>query len=89
MRKQNNCPPFIFQLFKISRCLASMNLPAALDDVTKQEQCPESIRVKSSKVKNSGGINDLLAKISELPVLYKRNEEILNEVLIDLIKSRY
>ena len=63
-----------------SRCLASMNLPAALDDVTKQEQCPASIREKSSKVKSSGGINDLISKIQELPSLYKRNEEILNEV---------
>jgi len=57
-----------------------MNLPAALDDVTKQEQCPESIREKSSKVKANGGINDLKSKMNELPALYKRNEEILNEV---------
>jgi hypothetical protein len=62
--------------------LASLNLPAALDDVTKQEQCPESIREKSSKVKNSGGINDLISKMNELPSLYKRNEEIINEVTI-------
>lgn len=57
-----------------------MNLPAALDDVTKQEQCPESIREKSAKVKNSGGISAVYARIGELPALYKRNEEILNEV---------
>lgn len=62
------------------RCLASLNLPAALDDVTKQEQCPESIRDKSAKVKNGGGISALSAKITELPLLFKRNEEILNEV---------
>uniref|UniRef100_A0A914GYL8 BRO1 domain-containing protein n=1 Tax=Globodera rostochiensis TaxID=31243 RepID=A0A914GYL8_GLORO len=63
----------------MNACLASMNLPAALDDVTKQEQCPESIREKSAKVKNNGGISAMSAKINELPLLYKRNDEILNE----------
>ncbi|KAK6012655.1 hypothetical protein OSTOST_22172, partial [Ostertagia ostertagi] len=42
--------------------LASLNLPAALDDV-----------------KQAGGINELQRLFSELPGLYKRNEEILDE----------
>ncbi|KAL7069577.1 hypothetical protein ACQ4LE_011039 [Meloidogyne hapla] len=63
----------------MNACLASLNLPAALDDVTKQEQCPQSIREKSAQVKNKGGITDLMNKLNELPALYKRNEEILNE----------
>nr|CAD2192849.1 unnamed protein product [Meloidogyne enterolobii] len=63
----------------MNACLASLNLPAALDDVTKQEQCPQSIREKSAQVKNNGGITDLTNKLNELPGLYKRNEEILNE----------
>jgi len=60
-------------------------LPAALDDVTKQEQCPQSIREKSAQVKNNGGITDLTNKLNELPGLYKRNEEILNEVFFEFI----
>ncbi|KAL3103138.1 hypothetical protein niasHS_002324 [Heterodera schachtii] len=63
----------------MNACLSSLNLPAALDDVTKQEKCPESIREKSAKVKNNGGISTMSAKINELPSLYKRNDEILNE----------
>lgn len=63
----------------LNACLATLNLPAALDDVTKYEKCPNSIREKSSKVKVSGGITALRAKSNELPNLYKRNEEILNE----------
>jgi programmed cell death 6-interacting protein len=59
--------------------LASLNLPAALDDVLHHEKCPESIRQKSSKVKQCGGAQSILTKIAELPSLYRRNEELLNE----------
>uniref|UniRef100_A0A7E4W7L0 BRO1 domain-containing protein n=1 Tax=Panagrellus redivivus TaxID=6233 RepID=A0A7E4W7L0_PANRE len=59
--------------------LTSMNLPAALDDVINHEKCPESIRHKSSKVKTCGGAPSIVSKMDELPSLYKRNEEILNE----------
>jgi programmed cell death 6-interacting protein len=64
----------------MNACLASLNLPAALDDVKNHEKCPESIRQKSAKVKNSGGYQSINNKIKELPALYKRNEEILNEI---------
>uniref|UniRef100_A0A1I7ZGC7 BRO1 domain-containing protein n=1 Tax=Steinernema glaseri TaxID=37863 RepID=A0A1I7ZGC7_9BILA len=59
--------------------LASLNLPAALDDVTNQEKLPESIRQKSSKVKSDGGVIALTSIMSELPEACKRNDEILNE----------
>jgi len=59
--------------------LASLNLPAALDDVLNHEKCPESIRQKSSKVKACGGSVSIQTKITELPSLYSRNDEILNE----------
>ncbi|PIO76890.1 BRO1-like domain protein [Teladorsagia circumcincta] len=59
--------------------LASLNLPAALDDVTSMDTLPESIKQKSAKVKQAGGINELQRLFSELPGLYKRNEEILDE----------
>uniref|UniRef100_A0A915EJP3 BRO1 domain-containing protein n=1 Tax=Ditylenchus dipsaci TaxID=166011 RepID=A0A915EJP3_9BILA len=64
----------------INACLASLNLPAALDDVKNHEKLPESIRQKSAKVKNSGGFDSINKKLRELPSLYKRNEEILNEI---------
>lgn len=62
------------------RILASLNLPAALDDVTNHEELPESIRQKSSKVKSQGGIDALINLIADLPNVHKRNEEILDEV---------
>ena len=55
---------------------------SALDDVKNHEKCPESIRQKSAKVKNSGGFESINQKLRELPSLYKRNEEILNEVIV-------
>ncbi|KAL3998585.1 Apoptosis-linked gene 2-interacting protein X 1 [Acanthocheilonema viteae] len=61
--------------------LASLNLPAALDDVANQEILPESIRQKSSKVKSQGGIDALTNLIADLPNIHKRNEEILTETL--------
>ncbi|CAJ0578562.1 unnamed protein product, partial [Mesorhabditis spiculigera] len=59
--------------------LASLNLPAALDDVASSDTLPESIRQKSAKVKQAGGIDDLNRLFAELPALYKRNQEILDE----------
>ncbi|TKR87931.1 hypothetical protein L596_012257 [Steinernema carpocapsae] len=59
--------------------LASLNLPAALDDVTNHEKLPESIRQKSSRVKSDGGIVALQDIMKQLPEAYKRNDEILNE----------
>jgi hypothetical protein len=41
---------------------------------------PESIREKSSRVKSAGGIESLSEMIAELPNLYQRNKEILDEV---------
>ncbi|VDM96515.1 unnamed protein product [Thelazia callipaeda] len=59
--------------------LTSLNLPAALDDVTNQEPLPESIRQKSSKVKTMGGIDILMSLSSDLPNIHKTNQEILDE----------
>uniref|UniRef100_A0A0N5AMA9 BRO1 domain-containing protein n=1 Tax=Syphacia muris TaxID=451379 RepID=A0A0N5AMA9_9BILA len=61
--------------------LASLNLPAALDDATNQEALPESIKQKSAKVKQLGGINALNTLFNDLPNLLKRNQEIINETL--------
>uniref|UniRef100_A0A0N4ZKN8 BRO1 domain-containing protein n=1 Tax=Parastrongyloides trichosuri TaxID=131310 RepID=A0A0N4ZKN8_PARTI len=59
--------------------LASLNLPAALDDVTNHEKCPESIRQKSMKVKTEGGCATIDTLIAQIPDLYKNNVNILNE----------
>ncbi|CAD6194090.1 unnamed protein product [Caenorhabditis auriculariae] len=59
--------------------LASLNLPAALDDVTSNETLPESIKQKSSKIKQEGGATEIQRLFSEIPSLYTRNEEIINE----------
>jgi programmed cell death 6-interacting protein len=60
--------------------LTSLNLPAALDDVTNAQTLPESLRQKSAKVKADGGLQELERMINELPILQKRNKEILDEV---------
>lgn len=62
------------------RLLASLNLPAAIEDVTSSDTLPESIKEKSAKVKQAGGCDEIVRLIHDLPGLYKRNEEILNEV---------
>ncbi|CAI2348068.1 unnamed protein product [Caenorhabditis sp. 36 PRJEB53466] len=59
--------------------LASLNLPAALDDVTSTETLPESIKLKSAKLKQNGGSAEIQRLFTELPTLYQRNEDILTE----------
>jgi programmed cell death 6-interacting protein len=66
--------------FLSSSILTSLNLPAALDDVTNAQTLPESLRHKSAKVKADGGLQELERMINELPILQKRNKEILDEV---------
>lgn len=63
----------------VFRVLASLNLPAALDDVTSTETLPESIKLKSAKLKQNGGSAEIQRLFSELPTLYQRNEDILTE----------
>ncbi|KAH8023950.1 hypothetical protein HPB51_020213 [Rhipicephalus microplus] len=58
--------------------LASMNLPAALEDTT-GNSLPPSIRDKAEAVRSKGGIQAIRKLISDLPVLLERNREILNE----------
>ncbi|CAI5445333.1 unnamed protein product [Caenorhabditis angaria] len=59
--------------------LSSLNLPASLDDVTSTEILPESIRRKSIKLKENGGLAEILRLLRELPSFYQRNEEILSK----------
>ncbi|CAF0814582.1 unnamed protein product [Didymodactylos carnosus] len=60
--------------------LASMNLPAAIED-SGGRQVPPSVLEKSNDVKRQGGINMLDKMINELPQLLTRNKEILDETV--------
>lgn len=72
----------------MNAALASLNLPAALEDVCNEEELPESIREKSAKVKSLGGIQKIAEMIGELPTLLKRNREILDETVRILTEER-
>ncbi|XP_008583391.1 PREDICTED: programmed cell death 6-interacting protein isoform X2 [Galeopterus variegatus] len=60
--------------------LASLNLPAAIEDVS-GDTVPQSILTKSTSVIEQGGIQTVDKLIKELPELLQRNREILNESL--------
>lgn len=59
--------------------LASLNLPAAIEDVS-GDTVPQSILTKSTSVIEQGGIQTVDQLIKELPELLQRNREILDEV---------
>ena len=63
--------------------LASLNLPAALEDASGQT-LPPSLVEKSQQVCNLGGIKQLDSMIKELPELLQRNKDILDEVSITI-----
>lgn len=71
---------FIYLFIFLCRVLASLNLPAALED-TSGEVVPQSLVEKSVAVSSMGGLSKLDSMISELPELLQRNTDILNEVL--------
>uniref|UniRef100_A0A673T5E3 Programmed cell death 6-interacting protein n=1 Tax=Suricata suricatta TaxID=37032 RepID=A0A673T5E3_SURSU len=60
--------------------LASLNLPAAIEDVS-GDTVPQSILTKSTSVVEQGGIQTVDQLIKELPELLQRNREILDESL--------
>ena len=59
--------------------LASLNLPAALED-TSGSSLPQSLVDKAATVQGEGGIEELQRMIRELPDLLQRNRDILDEV---------
>lgn len=59
--------------------LASLNLPAAIEDVS-GDTVPQSILNKSKSVIEQGGIQTVDQLIKDLPELLQRNKEILDEV---------
>lgn len=58
--------------------MASMNLPAALED-SGGSQLPPSLSEKSAKVREEGGIGVLSQQMNDLPKLLTRNNELLEE----------
>ncbi|XP_048781055.2 programmed cell death 6-interacting protein-like isoform X3 [Ostrea edulis] len=58
--------------------LASLNLPAALEDLS-GKKVPQSVIEKAQQVKDIGGIQFLDKIMNDLPELLQRNREILNE----------
>uniref|UniRef100_A0AAR2JE98 Programmed cell death 6-interacting protein n=1 Tax=Pygocentrus nattereri TaxID=42514 RepID=A0AAR2JE98_PYGNA len=60
--------------------LASLNLPAALEDLS-GDSVPGSILEKSRAVIQQGGLQSIEQLIKELPELLQRNREILDESL--------
>lgn len=61
--------------------LASLNLPAAIEDMSGTE-IPQSLLDKALRVRESGGIKTLEVSMRELPDLLQRNKELLDEVKI-------
>lgn len=59
--------------------LASLNLPAALED-TNGVSVPPSLLEKSEAVRREGGVEKIDSMIRELPDLLKCNQEILDAV---------
>jgi programmed cell death 6-interacting protein len=66
--------------------LASLNLPAAIEDVS-GDTVPQSILTKSTSVVEQGGIQTVDQLIKELPELLQRNREILEEVCLKRVLS--
>lgn len=58
--------------------LASLNLPAALEDCS-GSQLPASIQQKAAVIREAGGVSAVESLVNELPALLQRNTEILNE----------
>lgn len=61
------------------RVLASLNLPAALEDLS-GDSIPQSIADKAKSIVEKGGLQSIEQLIKDLPELLTRNREILDEV---------
>jgi len=63
----------------ISSILASLNLPACIEEVGGAE-LPQSLLEKGETLREKGGVATLQTMLSEMPELLQRNKEITNEV---------
>ena len=69
----------ILFFFSSHSVLASLNLPAALEDVG-GDKVPQSLLDKAQQIKDMGGLQYLDRLTADLPELLVRNREILDEV---------
>ena len=65
----------------VLRFLASLNLPAAIED-SGGRQIPPSVNEKGNEIKRQGGITVLEKMVNDLPTSLNRNKEILDEVCV-------
>ena len=81
---QRRCSDIVFSV------LASLNLPAALED-TSGNSLPQSLVDKASSIRDKCGIKELERMIQELPDLLQRYKDILDEVMcnIFLLPSKF
>ena len=63
----------------VSSVLASLNLPAALEDLS-GAKVPQSVTDKAKQIQDLGGVARIDSLIAGLPDLLTRNREILDEV---------
>ena len=75
----------IFLSFSI---LASLNLPAAIEDLS-GAKVPQSVLEKSATVKGKGGLATIDQLMQNLPELLQRNREVLDEVRYIPSHDRY
>jgi len=68
--------------------LASLNLPAAIEDLSGSGGVPQSLLEKAAAVRQNGGAAGLTQLINDWPVLLQRNKEILDEVLAIVLSMR-
>nr|XP_022341810.1 uncharacterized protein LOC111135768 isoform X8 [Crassostrea virginica] len=66
---------------KMNSTLASLNLPAALEDFSDRQEVPQSLIDIAQKIKNMGGIKFLSKQMTDLTELLQKNKDILNECI--------
>ena len=65
-----------------SRILASLNLPAAIEDLSGSgDAVPQSVLDKANDIKEKGGLGAIDNLMQNLPDLLTRNREVLDEVI--------
>ena len=62
------------------RILASLNLPAAIEDLT-GNTVPPSVLEKAQQLKDKGGLSSIDNMMQNLPDLLQRNQEVIDEVI--------
>ena len=73
--KSSSCP------FTNPSVLASLNLPAAIEDLS-GEKVPQSVLEKASSIRERGGTQMIDQMMQNLPDLLARNREIADEVYL-------